>query len=130
LQRHYIRQYLNKTQTADFVPHPLPEPLRMPLEAGRAIADALSETANLTALMIQQGQVLNMRPLPLMRERFLSTWQKIHDHLKTNPYLGALSLLWMQETQAEGQDLPVVLAVSGHFRQLLLSIKEEIALQT
>ena len=72
--------------------------------------------------MIQQGRVLLARPLPLMRERFLGTWQKVHDCLRRSPYLGALSVIWMQETQAEGQDLPVVLAVAENFSQLLAAL--------
>ena len=129
LQRNHIRQYLNRTRETDFIPLPLPEPVRMPPEAGRALMAALGEAADLTALMLQQGQVLTVRPLPLMRDRFLSTWRKVHDCLKKSSYLGALSLLWMQETQAEGQDLPVVLAVAEHFHQLLAAISKEIILE-
>ena len=127
LQRHHIRQYLNRTRETDFIPRALPEPVRMPPEAGQTLMAALGEASDLTALMIQQGRVVTVRPLPLMRDRFLSTWRKVHDRLKKSPYLGALSLLWVQETQAEGQDLPVVLAVAEHFHQLLAAINKEIS---
>lgn len=129
LQRHYLRQFLNRERATAFTPRPLPSPLRMPLENTAALAASLSEAADLTSLMLQQGRVLTTRPLPMMRDRFLSTWQKVHACLKTSPYLGALSLLWMQETQAEGQDLPVILSVAEHFHQLLVALNEEITLK-
>ena len=65
----------------------------------------------------------------MMRERFLSTWGKVHACLKASPYLGALSLLWMRETQAEGQDLPVVLTVSAHFQRLLSALGNDVILE-
>lgn len=122
LQRHYIRQYLNGGRDKSFVPHPLPKEVSLPEAARRALASALNEAAGLTDLMIQQGRVLLARPLPLMRERFLATWQKVHDCLRRSPYLSALSLIWMQETQAEGQELSVVLAVAERFSQLLAAL--------
>ena len=129
VQRHYIRQFLDREREKNFIPLALPEPVRLPSEAGKSLVAGISAAADLVSLMLQQGRVLTMRPLPIMRERFLSTWQKVHACLKTSPYLGALSLIWMQETQAEGQDLPVVLAVSEHFQQLLISISESIVLE-
>ncbi len=122
LQRHYIRQYLNGGRDKAFAPRPLPEAVTLPAAAGKALASALNEAAGLADLMIQQGRVLLARPLPLMRERFLATWQKVHDCLRRSPYLSALSVIWMQETQAEGQDLPVVLAVAENFSQLLAEL--------
>ena len=122
LQRHYIRQYLNSGRDNAFTPRPLPQSVTLPAAAGETLVAALNEAAGLTDLMIQQGRVLLARPLPLMRERFLATWQKVHDCLRRSPYLGALSVIWMQETQAEGQDLPVVLAVAENFSQLLAAL--------
>ena len=119
LQRHYIRQYLNGGRDSVFAPRPLPQAVVLPAVAREALGAALSEGGGLADLMIQQGKVLLARPLPLMRERFLATWQKVHDCLRRSPHLGALSMIWVQETQAEGQDLSVVLAVAERFSQLL-----------
>ena len=122
LQRHYIRQYLNGGRGKAFAPRPLPQAVSLPAAEREALAGALNETAGLTDLMIQQGRVLLARPLPLMRERFLGTWQKVHDSLRRSPHLSALSMIWMQETQAEGQELPAVLAVAERFSQLLAAL--------
>ena len=126
LQRHYIRQFLNRDRGKAFIPRRLPEPLRLPADTGGSLAAGVREAAGLVELMLQQGKVLSMRPLPMMRERFLSTWQKIHDCLRGSPYLGALSLLWLQETQAEGQDLPEILIVAEHFQHLLTALNSDI----
>ena len=125
VQRHFIRRFLDRDRGCDFVPCPLPEPQPLSAVMSAALVKDLDEAAGLVDLLQQQGKVLTMRPMPMMRERFLATWQKVHASLKRSRYFGALSVLWLQETQAEGQDLPVVLAVAGHFQQLLSSLKKE-----
>ena len=129
LQRHYIRQFLNRDREESFVPRRLPGPVRLPPEEGGRLAAGIREAAALVKLMLQQGKVLRLRPLPMMRDRFLSTWQKVHDCLRSSPWLGAVSLLWLQETQAEGQDFPEVLNIAGQFQQLLAVFNDDIFIE-
>jgi hypothetical protein len=46
--------------------------------------------------------------------------------LSQSPWLGVLGVLWLEKTQAEGQDLPRVLAVVEQFLGLLTAMEKEI----
>ena len=119
LQRHHMRQFLDRSRNVPFQPCPLPSPVSLPKEEGQALFGSLAAVSALLEVMLQQGRVLGVRPLPMMRQRFLSSWQKVHERLKSSPALGALALLWMQETQTEGGELASVLETAEHFRILL-----------
>lgn len=128
MQRHYMLLFLNRDRfKRAFLPSmPINLPA-FPAEDGRSILSVLSRTAELIELLLQQGRVLLARPIPIMRERFLATWQKVHDSLHESIHGRTLALLWVQETQADGQDLPVVLELSGHFLSLLKTMMSQLA---
>ncbi len=126
LQRHYLRLYLERDPKEEFLPAPRSDLALLPEPERRIFARQMGQAAELAELMLQQGRVLLTHPVPLMRERFLATWQKMHDHLRQNSGCAALALLWVQETQAEGQDLPVVLAMTGQFAALLRAIERQL----
>lgn len=119
LQRRLIRPFLDRTPHADFHLQLAPETAIIHSRFGVETAATVSRAAALIEVMLQQGNVLLQRPVPLMHQRFLATWDKIRDTLKKSPQCGSLSLLWNQETQAEGQDLPDVLHRARDFAQLL-----------
>jgi hypothetical protein len=119
LQRHYIRQFLDRDPGQPFAPSPFALPAPLPEAATAAIGAALDQTAALLEVLAQQGLVLQSRPLPLMRERFMASWHKVAHSLRQSEWCASLELLWNQETQAEGQELPQVLERAAQFGQLL-----------
>lgn len=125
LQRHFIRLFLDRDRQCAFLPlAPGNFPAFSP-EEGASILPVLVKSAEFIELLLQQGRVLLNRPMPVMRDRFLATWQKVYDSLHESIHGRALALLWVQETQADGQDLPVVLEVSGHFLSLLKAMMSQ-----
>jgi hypothetical protein len=86
---------------------------------------AVGKALSLISLFLQQGKALTVTPAPLMRRRFLATWQKVHEALSAEPGLRALALLWMQETQESGRELPDVLNAAAQFGRLLTALRGE-----
>ncbi len=121
LQRRLLRGFLDRDRGRPFVSASvLPgEGVSLSPALRGELVDRLARASALAELLLQQGKTLLIRPLPIMRQKFLATWQKVHASLSQSPCLGALSVLWLEETQAEGQDLPVALAVVEQFIQLL-----------
>jgi hypothetical protein len=124
LQRHYIRQFLDRDPGQPFAPVPFALPAPLPETATAAIGAALYRTVAFLEVLNQQGTVLRSHPLPLMRERFLASWHKVAQSLSGSEWCASLALLWNQETQAEGQDLPQVLERAAQFGQLLRAMRE------
>jgi hypothetical protein len=60
-----------------------------------------------------------------MRRRFFATWDKVRDALEAEPCLAAVAMLWVQETQDSGQDLPCVLQGAEQFGHLLEALCED-----
>jgi ADP-heptose:LPS heptosyltransferase len=126
LQRHYIRQYLDRDPEAEFMPRAISESVAFHAAAEEKLMADIDNAVNLLELMRQQGRVLTVQPLSLMRKRFLSTCQKIGDVFTNSPYLKALSLLWIQATQAQGDSLAAVLTASEDFRKLIVAIRHAV----
>lgn len=123
VQRHYIRQFLEREPGTGFFPTALHA--EGMLCGGGAVAETAERAAMLVQLFLQQGRVVASGAQGAMRERFLGTWHKVHDWLRQSDAFKALALLWVQETQAQGLDLPQVLARAEEFSQLLACIKKE-----
>lgn len=123
LQRRCLHPYLEEENSGLYPPPPLSGLLPVPEPAARQIATALAEISGFAELMLQQGKVLQQRPVPLMHRRFLGTWEKIHNSLRGNSWCGSLSLLWSRETQMEEQDFSSVLARTARFASLLRTLE-------
>lgn len=126
LQRHYLRQFLDSdVRSSGFAPEATGAPATLPADMSKEIGAALELCQSLIDLMQQQGKVLLLNPVPLMRERFLSTWGRVCGALGGSPPLKALAVLWEQQTQAPGQDLVRVLALAEKFSCLLARMRRE-----
>jgi hypothetical protein len=90
-----------------------------------ALRAAADRAISLIALFLQQGKALTVSSAPLLRRRFLATWRKVHETLHTEPCLRALALLWVQETQDSGRELPYVLNAAEQFGRLLAALCKE-----
>lgn len=119
VQRHFLRQFLDRPPGSEFAPAPLPHAVSLPEPDGVELAAACGTAAAFADLLRQQGRVLLQRPLPVMRDRFLGTWERLFAALRQNPRLAALAMLWVQETQQREQDLTAVLETAAAFASLL-----------
>lgn len=130
MQRHYLRIFLDRERDGGFRPEPWKRMQDLPGEQRDAVLPAVRTAADLVRLLAQQGRVLTAGRHGHMGDRFLGTWRKIHDLLRASPGLSALAVLWMQQTQAPGKDLPVVLAAVEDFGALLDALVSELEEKT
>ncbi len=128
LQRRLLRPFLDRARSGVFRPGPPAGPWGLEPDTAAELLRDISAAAAFIALMLQQGKILLARDIPMMRQKFLSTWQKAQVALDKNPRLRALETLWVEETQAEGQDLPLILRVAEQFLSLLRAFENEISL--
>ena len=127
-QRYFLRALLDgrlrgSMSAADPLPARLPPHLEQALpQMDPAFLAArraeLDQAAALLHLLMQQGQALSVNPLPLLKNRFMGTWQRLQALWENSPYFNVLSLLWMAQTQAEGDALDKVLGLAGEYATL------------
>lgn len=124
LLRLAISQFIDRSRAEPFVLH---VPGTTPAFSSPMRERLLSELAAVEGrirILAQQGRALRERPLPPLKEKFLRTWEQVHAAFSQSPGLAALSALWLEETQAEGQELPEVLTVMEQFAHLLHGLQK------
>ncbi len=84
-----------------------------------ALQKDLNSACQCLEIFEQQGKVLAVRHVPLIKERFLNSWQRVHQSFKTSVYLGALAGIWVDATQKQGLELVNILQATADFQKLL-----------
>jgi ADP-heptose:LPS heptosyltransferase len=118
VQRRAWRRFLDGLPQ-DFAGHegdPLPEDFR------RGLHETLSQASGLLEVLLQQGRVLQARPLPAMRQKFMSTWRRLDALFSVKPALCALAHLWTRLSQEEGRDMERFLAFSSSVAGLVAAL--------
>ena len=121
-QRRVYRQFLDRDRDLPFQPTKRDVPLLLPPETAQALEQALAQAELLLDALIRQGTLLLENPLPQVRQRFLSTWQRVAGLLHGSPYLAALSLLWQEETQGSS-DLAVMVRLAEQYLALFRCLR-------
>ena len=88
-----------------------------------AVSPTAEQAAALLHLLAEQGAALSHSPVPILKKRFLATWQKIQTLWNESPWFTALAHLWLCETQDAGDDLEAVLNIAQRYRALMLHLK-------
>lgn len=132
LQRKYVGAYLDRAPHVPFTPPSAPSPgigeAALLPDAWRKEAAASARTASeLSLLFLQQGKVLAAARRDGMGDRLLATWGRVRDFLAAEPRFAALSMLWVQETQARDRDIHAVLAAAEAFHRLTAALALELA---
>ncbi len=121
VQRHFYRQFLDRDTSLPFAPQAPPLPPTLPPDAAEPLTEECRAVLTMLDALIQQGELLLVRPLPQVRERFLATWQRLAAFFRESPRLAALFLLWQEETQ-NSADVRPALTLAGQYRDLLAGI--------
>lgn len=121
-QRRVYRQFLDRDRALPFRPIKRSAPLPLPPETVQTLEQSLAQVELLLDALIRQGALLQENPLPQVRQRFLSTWQRVAGLLHGSPYLAALSLLWQEETQGS-DDLAVMLRLAKQYLELFRCLR-------
>jgi hypothetical protein len=115
LQRHLYRQFFDKKPGALFTPAPFSSPLSLDAEAGSILARACDEILALFDALLQQAEMLSQSPIPLVRDRFFRTWNRLVSHLRSQPVFAAIAFSW--QTEAMGQaDLQSAISLARQYR--------------
>lgn len=105
LQRLVLRRFLDGDDPLAVQPAPgetVPEVL------GAALATGLDQSADLLRLLAGQAALLARNPA--MKDRFLTTWDRVQRLWLASPHLAVLGHLWLRQAQDPGRDLPSLLA--------------------
>ena len=102
LQRHLYRQFFDRDPLSPFEPTPYPTPLSLNPETAFTLAQACDEVLALFDALLQQAAMLTQNPLPLVKDRFSRTWQRLATVLRSQPSFAAISFNW--QTEALRQD--------------------------
>ncbi|MDL2267545.1 hypothetical protein LJC46_06120, partial [Desulfovibrio sp. OttesenSCG-928-G15] len=124
LLRHHLRRFLDNT--GEYIALPYAEQLPPSSLLLEEAVPCAQRAVALLNLLQQQGKVLAVNPVPMMRERFVSTWKKVREALESSSRFKPLVLLWDYRTQADGLDLPAIGAVAGEFSVLLQALVDDL----
>ena len=127
-QRYFLRKYLDRAlDQANMADAPFYS------GAGKAALSPLflEETRNeleqalaLLHLMREQGQALLVNPIPLLKTRFMATWQRLQTLWDNSRHFNALGLLWLAETQEHGDEMGRILGLAGEYERLCRAWRE------
>lgn len=112
-QRAFLRPFLaGESEALAHLP-PLPEKLQ------ETISPTARQARDLLHLLSEQGRALLEAPVPLMKKRFLATWERLQRIWTEKPEFAAIAHLWICETQEVAEDLPTVLAIARRYHALM-----------
>ncbi|MDL2271783.1 glycosyltransferase family 9 protein, partial [Desulfovibrio sp. OttesenSCG-928-I05] len=125
-QRRLYRQFLDRDQSAVFSPVMPNVPLGLSAPVAEALRKDLYAAVTLLDALIQQGQLLLVKPLPQIKERFFASFTRIGVLLQESPHLAALRLMWMEDTSGS-EDLDRALRLAGQYHALLSCCMQRVA---
>ncbi|WP_319585180.1 glycosyltransferase family 9 protein [uncultured Pseudodesulfovibrio sp.] len=109
----------------------LSSPTGLGQRLGKAMREELSKTLtsarDMLFLLSQQGALLRVNPRPQAKAKFLASWQRVQNILSSNNRLNILALLWMFESQRQGEDLASLLSVAERHLGLLTALSDDLA---
>jgi hypothetical protein len=127
-QRHFLRQFLDRGANDDFKPLPPQHQLELSAKEREKLAGELGLLAVQLALLLEQGRMLEQKPLPPLRERFLGTMRKVSAAFAASAYLASLRLLWDIDVQEQGGSLKSVLKCIGQYSSLIGMLLQRVKL--
>ena len=122
MQRYFLRRLLdNNLASIDKtrLPHNLAARYNyLEPEFLEAVKSELEQAVALLHLLCEQGTVLKHKPVEMIKNRFMGTWQRLQTLWDNSIHFNVLGLLWLAQTQEKGDDLQVVLDLAGQYKLL------------
>ncbi len=130
MQRYFLRKLLDndlescaKNNLPNELPHELPDELserarQLTPQFLQTVTGELEQASALLHLLREQGTVLQHNPVEMIKTRFMATWQRLQSLWDNSVQFNVLGLLWLAQTQEQGDDLQVVLDLAGRYRLL------------
>lgn len=121
-QRRFLRQFLDRDPAAPFTYIYPAEKFEMPPGDREKLAAELTGLEARLALLAELGGMLMEKPLPMLRERFISALHKASTAFESAGYLISLGLLWQVEVQEKGDELAAALTCIKQYHSLIRSL--------
>ena len=80
-------------------------------EAREAVGQDAERLLSLIDVLERQGSVLLLRPVDLMRQRFLESWEAVYRELSESLWFCFLASLWLDRTNLSDMDFKELMAV-------------------
>lgn len=136
-QQLFLRQFLDRTSPGSFVLQPqtlqgapgvcVPPVAYMSAGDKEKITGDLSSILASLSVMLEFGRLLQVRPLPLVQERFLKATNSVYSLLGQSEFFGSIAALWQSEVLEHGVELGVILAVAKDYKSLFEGILSRIS---
>ncbi|RQD64692.1 MAG: glycosyltransferase family 9 protein [Desulfonatronovibrio sp. MSAO_Bac4] len=118
-QNHYYRLFLDHGEIT------LPNlPFISDRSFCRDITEHLEQIIPLLKLAGEQARVLKKAPLPGVKKKFLSTWQRLSHQLSQSPHLPVLGLLWTYQSQEPSLDLNGITDLCSRYMHLIEAMRD------
>ncbi|MBQ4132817.1 MAG: glycosyltransferase family 9 protein [Desulfovibrionaceae bacterium] len=120
-QRYFLRLLLdgmlsdNSDLAVELPVYLTDSPELLPQEFLSGLRAELEQAAALLHLLGEQGLALSVNPLPILKNRFMGTWQRLQSLWDNSENFNVLGLLWMAQTQEQGDALDKVLALARQY---------------
>ncbi|MGE4299589.1 MAG: glycosyltransferase family 9 protein [Desulfovibrionaceae bacterium] len=119
LQRHFYRAFLEAEPPGVADPGLAEARGALSAPARATVAAELEQAGRLLFLLHEQGNALRAAPLPVLKNRFMTTWQRLESLWNESQFFNVLGYLWMAQSQEGGQDMDSVLGLVGRYRELV-----------
>ena len=123
IQRHFYRQLFDRNTAAPFVPEPAPTGMAVSGQQGIALGQACDTMASLYSALAQQTEMLLSNPLPVVRDRFEKTWDRLTAAPTSIPDFKALSFVWRNEV-ASRDGLENILPLMHQYHALFTALRK------
>ncbi|MFW5731188.1 MAG: glycosyltransferase family 9 protein [Desulfonatronovibrionaceae bacterium] len=117
VQKYYYSLFL------DNLPIESPDHLKKPDQAYcQKIVQHLQTVLPVLNLAVAQGRALKKTAAPPVKNKFISTWQRLSSQLSSSPWMPVLGLLWTYQSQSVSRNLDQVIELCQSYQKLLTAI--------
>ncbi len=125
-QRDFLRQFLDRDPARQFVYRAPDIGFEFPTAEKEKLAAELAVLNGQLTLLLELGKMLRLKPLPPLRERFVSALHKTSAAFEAASYMLALGLLWRVEVQEQGDNLENALLCIEQYFNLISSLLQRV----
>ena len=126
-QRRFLRQFLDRAPNEPFNYEYSKEKLALPPAEREKLAGELALLAAQLSLLVELGEMLQTKPIPMLQERFISALHKASLAFESSSYLLALGLLWQVEVQEKGDELAAAIICIKQYQNLINSLLHKVS---
>lgn len=121
MQRHHYRQFLDKLH-----PEPMPQPPALSSDYASVVLPVFTQAGQLLFLLGQQAKAVAAAPIPALKSKFLSNFERLTALLSDSPQFSVLGDMWREQAQETGDDLIQLSHLIEHYGGMVEAWKESL----